>query len=89
MLASVCNNKQRWNKDKCRCECKELIGKGVCDKRFIWSPNNCECVCEKSCDIAGYLDYENCKCRIKLVDNFYNKRWNWYLFCLLSLVFKK
>ena len=23
--ASVCNNKQRWNNDKCRCECKELI----------------------------------------------------------------
>ena len=22
---NVCNNKQRWNKDKCRCECKELI----------------------------------------------------------------
>ena len=21
--ASVCNNKQRWNTDKCRCECKE------------------------------------------------------------------
>ena len=21
----ICNNKQRWNKDKCRCECKELI----------------------------------------------------------------
>ena len=20
--ASVCNNKQRWNNDKCRCECK-------------------------------------------------------------------
>ena len=20
--AIVCNNKQRWNKDKCRCECK-------------------------------------------------------------------
>ena len=20
--ASVCGNKQRWNKDKCRCECK-------------------------------------------------------------------
>ena len=25
--ASVCNNKQRWNEDKCRCECKELIDK--------------------------------------------------------------
>ena len=23
--ASVGNNKQRWNEDKCRCECKELI----------------------------------------------------------------
>ena len=20
---SICNNKQRWNDDKCRCECKE------------------------------------------------------------------
>ena len=25
--ASVCNNEQRWNEDKCRCECKELIAK--------------------------------------------------------------
>ena len=32
--AIVCNNKQRWNKDKCRCECKELIDKGVCDKVY-------------------------------------------------------
>ena len=33
--ASVCNNKQRWNDDKCRRECKELIDKGVCDKGFF------------------------------------------------------
>ena len=25
--ASICNNKQRWNEDKCRCECKELTDK--------------------------------------------------------------
>ena len=25
----VCNNKQRWNNDKCRCEFKELINRGV------------------------------------------------------------
>ena len=37
--SSVCNNKQRWNDDKCRCECKELIDKGVCDKGFIWNPS--------------------------------------------------
>ena len=30
--AIVCNNKQRWNNDKCICECKELIDKGVCNK---------------------------------------------------------
>ena len=23
--ASICNNKQRWNHHKCRCECKELL----------------------------------------------------------------
>ena len=27
----ICNSKQRWNEDKYRCECKELIDKGVCD----------------------------------------------------------
>ena len=54
--------------DKCKCECKELIDKGVCDKGSIWNPSNCECECDKSCDVGEYLDYENCKCRKKLVD---------------------
>ena len=62
------NNKQRWNKNKCRCECKELIDKGICDKRFIWNPGNCECECDKNCDFGEYLDYENCKCRKRLID---------------------
>ena len=66
--ASILNNKQRWNDDKCRCECKELIDKGVCDKASIWNPSNCECECDKSCDVGEYLDYKNCKCRKKLVD---------------------
>ena len=70
LSASVCNNRQRWNEDKCRCECKELIYKGICDKEFIWNPSNCECECEcdKSCDIGEYLDYKNCKCRNSIVD---------------------
>ena len=49
--ASVCNNKQHWNKDKSRCECKESIDKGKCDNGFIWKPSNCECEFDKSCDI--------------------------------------
>ena len=65
---NVCNNKQRWNKNKYRFECKELIDKGVCDKGFIWHPSNCECECDKACDIDEYLDYKNCKCRKKLAD---------------------
>ena len=65
---SVCNNKQRWNDDKCWCKCKELIDKGVCDKWYIWNPSNCKCECDKSCDVGEYLDYENCKYRKRLVD---------------------
>ena len=51
-----------------RCECKELIDKGVCDKGFIRNPSNCECECYKSCDFSEYLDYKNCKCKKRLVD---------------------
>ena len=46
--ANVCNNKQRWNKDESRCECKELVDKGVCNKGFIWNPSNCECEYDKA-----------------------------------------
>ena len=59
----ICNSKQRWNKDKCRCECKELIDKG-----FIFNPSNCEYEYDKSCGISEYLDYSNCKRRKKFVD---------------------
>ena len=62
--ASVCNNK-RWNDNKCKFECKELIDKGVCDKEFVWNPSTCECECVKSCDFSEYLDYANWKCRKK------------------------
>ena len=58
---SVCNNKQRRNEDKYRCECRELIDKGMKDLSGI--QKNCECECHKSCDIGEYLDYKHCKCR--------------------------
>ena len=54
-------NKQRWNKDKCRCKCKELIDKRICDKGLTWNPSNCKCECDKSCDVGEYLVYKNCK----------------------------
>ena len=71
--ANVCDNKQRWNKNKCRCECKELIDKGVCNKEFIWNSSNCECECDKACNVGEYLGYKNFKCRKKLVDRLVDK----------------
>ena len=64
---SVCNDKQRWHKDQCRCEYKELIDIGRCDKEFIWNPSSFECECDKLRDIEQYLDYNNCKCRKELI----------------------
>ena len=37
--STVCNNKQKWNENKCRCEC--LVNK-KCDNDFIWNISNCE-----------------------------------------------
>ena len=45
-----------------------MIYKGMCYKRFIWNRSNCECECDKSCAVGEYLDYANCKCRKKLID---------------------
>ena len=39
----------------------------MCDRRFILNPSNWEFECDKACDVGEYLDYENCKCRKKLV----------------------
>ena len=64
--ASVCNNKQLWNNDKCSCEYKEFIDKERFDKGSILNPSNCKCECDKLCDIGQYLGYKNCKCRNEL-----------------------
>ena len=64
----IFNSKQRWNEDKCRCKCKELVDKDVCNKGYFFNPSNCECKCDKSCGFGEYLDYSNCKCKKKLFD---------------------
>ena len=69
LTASVCYNKQRWNEDKCRCECKEyLTDKGICDKGFIWDPNKCKCECDKLCGIGENIDYTSWVCRNSIAD---------------------
>ena len=69
MTSAICNSRQTWNKDKCRCECKQdLISKLTCDKGYIRNPSTCECECDKLCDVGQYLDYKNCVCRKSIVD---------------------
>ena len=64
----ICSNKQGWNKDQCRCECKELIDQGLCDKGYIFNPSKCKYECNKSCNTSQYLDYLDCKCKKKIID---------------------
>ena len=75
--ASVCNDKQRWNSDKCRCECKKLIDKSRCviDKSrcndgFVCNPSICVCYWDNSCNPGEYLDDANCKCRKRLFEKY-------------------
>ena len=57
--AIICNNKQNWNKDKCKCEC--LISK-KCGNKF-WNLNSCKCEYRKN---AAHLLTEKCE---EIIDN--------------------
>ena len=35
----------------------------------MWNPSTCACDCDKYCEIGQYLDYKNCVCRKKLIDD--------------------
>ena len=66
---AVCDNKQEWNENKCKCACKEdLMDKLVCDKGYIWNPSTCTCNCNKYCEVGQYSDYDHCGCRKKFID---------------------
>ena len=66
--SSVCNSKQIWNSDTCRCDCNEdFAGIINCTKRYMWNPITCECQCDMWCKPGQYLDYKNCVCKNKLV----------------------
>ena len=67
--SSVCNNKQIWNDDTCRCDCNEdFAGIINCAKGYTWNPSICECQCDKWCKPGQYLDHKNCVCKNKLID---------------------
>ena len=66
--SAVCNSKQIWNSDTCRCDCNEdFAGIISCDKGYTWNPSTCECQCDMWCKPGQYLDHKNCICKNKLV----------------------
>ena len=66
--SSVCNNKQIWNDDTCRCDCNEDFTDIIsCDKGYMWNPSTCKCQCDTSCKPGQYLDHKNCVCKNKLI----------------------
>ena len=66
--SSVCNNKQIWNSDTCRCDCKEDFATIInCTKGYTWNPSTCECQCDMWCKPGQYFDNKNCICKNKLI----------------------
>ena len=64
LSSSVCNNKQIWNDDTCRCDCnKDFAGIINSAKGYMWNPSTCECQCDKWCKQGQYLDHKNCVCK--------------------------
>ena len=70
---NVFNDKQCWNNAKCRCKYKKLIDEGSFDDEFIWNRSICKCECDKLFDFEKCLDYANCKCRKRLIDELVEK----------------
>ena len=50
----VCNNLQRWNGNKCRCECLKIK---KCNIGCSWNVNNCRCEMKK---LASLIETEEC-----------------------------
>ena len=50
-LTRKCNSNQKWNNDKCRCECKKHH---IYEKNYIW--NRASCHCESGKYLASIID---------------------------------
>ena len=66
--SSVCNSKQIWNSDTCKCDCNEdFVGIMTCNKGYMWNPSTCACECVMWCKPGLCLDYKKCVCKNKLI----------------------
>ena len=67
--SSVCNSKQIWSNDTCKCDCNEdFAGITTCSKGYMWNPSTCACECDMWCKPGQYLDSKKCVSKNKLID---------------------
>ena len=65
--STICNNKQIWNGDTCRCDCNEDFTDIInCTKGYSWNPSTYECQCDTWCKPGQYLDHKICIWKTKL-----------------------
>ena len=61
------NLREKWDNDKCQCQCKKPIKYRTCENDYAWNPSTCPCGCDKGCQIGKYL--KDCECMKNLVDD--------------------
>ena len=70
LTSAICNDRQGWNENKCRCECKEdLVSKLACDKRYMWNPSTYSCEYDRYCETGQYLGYKIVYVEKKIIDD--------------------
>ena len=67
LIRSVYNWKQKWNRDECRCECKESDEWSSCEKDYMWDPSTSDCKCNKGNKIDEYFDTKHFSCKKWLI----------------------
>ena len=54
--SSVCNSKQIWKSDTCKCDCNEYFAGIInCTKGYMWNPSTCACKCDMWCNQVNIL----------------------------------
>ena len=59
---------QKWNHDKCWCDCKELRACDSCIDDYIWNPTMWDREWNKACKTTEHLNIGNCSREERLLD---------------------
>ena len=64
---SVCTSKQKWNRNECQREYKEIDNLDFCKNDYMWNPSTYDCDFNKACKTDEYLYIKYCSCEKCLI----------------------